>query len=754
MSRSRWQAQNAEKWLTFLARHLENNIHGPDLAWWQLSRATPRWATALAAGLVMGIATILAIEAAFPVVGMVYFGFTRGLATGLKLGLTGLTIGLRFEPLMGLAAGLAGATVALVTHEDTQYPRVITPRRGLQISTIAGLVFGLMVGTALWGALPSTTVLVTAAFAGIVAAVATAIAQGRGANLRFRRGAFAGAVVGIVTGLTLVVIVGYFDGRFYGIHGGITFGIIAALLTGVVVLITSAGDQRPSRGWHWNIRRGILIGVLAVIVAGLAYRYFILPGEQWPYAVTFGLAFGVAGAIVAGMEGVPDNLSAAVNPGLVLARDRSTTLVLALLTGVAGGLVAGLLTGLLYGYVNVAFNNTFYEVRRGLAIGLAIGLASGIGVGLAAALVFGFTVSGFGSAWPQWITARGWLALGRQLPLRLTEFLSDAHRRGVLRQAGAVYQFRHIELQHRLGRPYERRLGLGVSLPGATISSSGHLTRTNPATIVCGAFDTSQQSKSDPRYEPHILSSRWRFAAITKVVVLTPRLARWGLVAVVAAVASAAAMGGSLVLAGVVSLTESPMPHPNVRLAPHPVLSPTPTRVAATKHLILQPWTPSGLSPGVRVVAAANGVCPWESALPSGRSDVYACLADHQLFDPCFASPSDFDAFFVKEGAVVCLDPGPDYVVLIHVTATLRDPDASSPRRHNIWLLTLANGDVCYLFPAETLATYQGKQLSGQCSDGGVTQGKLQRTGRVWKIYYQESANSAKVLMSIAVAYT
>jgi hypothetical protein len=30
------------------------------------------------------------------------------------------------------------------------------------------------------------------------------------------------------------------------------------------------------------------------------------------------------------------------------------------------------------------------------------------------------------------------------------DFLADAHRRGVLRQAGAVYQFRHIELQHRL----------------------------------------------------------------------------------------------------------------------------------------------------------------------------------------------------------------------------------------------------------------------------------------------------------------
>jgi hypothetical protein len=29
-------------------------------------------------------------------------------------------------------------------------------------------------------------------------------------------------------------------------------------------------------------------------------------------------------------------------------------------------------------------------------------------------------------------------------------FLEDAHRRGVLRQTGAVYEFRHIELQHRV----------------------------------------------------------------------------------------------------------------------------------------------------------------------------------------------------------------------------------------------------------------------------------------------------------------
>jgi hypothetical protein len=49
-----------------------------------------------------------------------------------------------------------------------------------------------------------------------------------------------------------------------------------------------------------------------------------------------------------------------------------------------------------------------------------------------------------------YLLARSWLATRHRLPWPLMNFLADAHRRGVFRQAGAVYQFRHIELQHRL----------------------------------------------------------------------------------------------------------------------------------------------------------------------------------------------------------------------------------------------------------------------------------------------------------------
>ncbi len=55
----RWKAQDAERWLVFLACHLERTIGSPDLAWWQLQDAAPRRASrlvGLAAGFVFGVA--------------------------------------------------------------------------------------------------------------------------------------------------------------------------------------------------------------------------------------------------------------------------------------------------------------------------------------------------------------------------------------------------------------------------------------------------------------------------------------------------------------------------------------------------------------------------------------------------------------------------------------------------------------------------------------------------------------------------
>jgi hypothetical protein len=74
------------------------------------------------------------------------------------------------------------------------------------------------------------------------------------------------------------------------------------------------------------------------------------------------------------------------------------------------------------------------KLRVGLAFGLMGGLAGGLGE----------------PKWASYMLARTQLAMRHRLPWSLMDFLADAHQRGVLRQAGAVYQFRHIDLQRRL----------------------------------------------------------------------------------------------------------------------------------------------------------------------------------------------------------------------------------------------------------------------------------------------------------------
>jgi hypothetical protein len=78
--------------------------------------------------------------------------------------------------------------------------------------------------------------------------------------------------------------------------------------------------------------------------------------------------------------------------------------------------------------------------------GLSYGLALGLAVSLGAASL---------TAWGAWMVfARVWLPVNGRLPWALPEFLEDAYRRGVLRRAGAVYQFRHARLQDHLKQAF------------------------------------------------------------------------------------------------------------------------------------------------------------------------------------------------------------------------------------------------------------------------------------------------------------
>jgi hypothetical protein len=126
------------------------------------------------------------------------------------------------------------------------------------------------------------------------------------------------------------------------------------------------------------------------------------------------------------LTGIPGSLARAATPLAVLARDRREALILA----VASGLV--------------------YWLASAILVGPASGLVDVLETGLLSTLVTGPLVSTLNTAWPSYMLTCTWLAIRGRLPWSLMGFLADAHRRGVLRQIGAGYQFRHIEIQHRL----------------------------------------------------------------------------------------------------------------------------------------------------------------------------------------------------------------------------------------------------------------------------------------------------------------
>jgi hypothetical protein len=126
---------------------------------------------------------------------------------------------------------------------------------------------------------------------------------------------------------------------------------------------------------------------------------------------------------------VPNDPAASRDPLTVLRLDRDAT-VTAILVAT---LVSGGAAGIAFGFV--------FDPMRGVAFGLAVGIAGGLAVGVG---------GGLGGAWVRFTLARVILAMTRRAPWSLMSFLDDAHRRGVLRQVGGVYQFRHARLQDRL----------------------------------------------------------------------------------------------------------------------------------------------------------------------------------------------------------------------------------------------------------------------------------------------------------------
>lgn len=281
--------------------------------------------------------------------------------------------------------------------------------------------------------------------------------------VRFFGGA---AILGLVCGLLPVIAIGY-------LLSGVEIAVVL-IVGGLLGAGTGTQLTEPSRGFmsgpptsdlrqlraflkQWGVGSFLAcgIGFASALFAGA-----VSMGGSTPWSLPAQsrlLSFSLVGVLVIGwIFGARvfrerarlrvDGRRSARSAVRVLAVDRWITICESILVACVTGSVVGF------------FAAGIAAVTPGFpSVGLAFwrGCMVGVGYGLAYALLT--------RPWGRWlIFVRVPLTLTRRQPVRLLAFLADANRRGVLRQEGAVYQFRHVHLRDYLAtaeseRPQVRR---------------------------------------------------------------------------------------------------------------------------------------------------------------------------------------------------------------------------------------------------------------------------------------------------------
>lgn len=271
-------------------------------------------------------------------------------------------------------------------------------------------------------------------------------------------------------GLEFALVRGVVVGLMHGLAAGLIFGLIYWFMSGREALKPLQVRPKLSReAWKRSeealrsAAAGVVVGVVAavtlLVLDRVAVRGLGLDDGQgggrvaaFVFIAELGFGGGLVFGLTALLEAPLQSESAARPTDLLHANRRRVAFRLtlwALVIGPAVGLVEGIWHGAL----------------RGVEVGAVFGLEAAFGAGLA----YGCGLT----AWGQWVAlARIWLPLTGRLPWRLMTFLEDARQREVLRQAGAVYQFRHASVQDHLSDKFQRRsAGEPAGAPGNPLVS-------------------------------------------------------------------------------------------------------------------------------------------------------------------------------------------------------------------------------------------------------------------------------------------
>ncbi|HUN34094.1 MAG TPA: NACHT domain-containing protein [Trebonia sp.] len=172
------------------------------------------------------------------------------------------------------------------------------------------------------------------------------------------------------------------------------------------------------------------------------------------------MVVGLGGGLMSGFTSwveVPAQVSRAITPLSSWQEDRALNLV-----RIASATIIFMVLAVFSG----PFTAVFHVGGVDLAIAIVLLLIVGSALGVITALV-----TGGHHAWLAYLIATRRLASRGHLPRNLMLFLDDAHRLGLLRAVGPVYQFRHAELQDHLAPGPARGKAL---LPEVDLSASCH----------------------------------------------------------------------------------------------------------------------------------------------------------------------------------------------------------------------------------------------------------------------------------------
>jgi hypothetical protein len=241
------------------------------------------------------------------------------------------------------------------------------------------------------------------------------------------------------------------DRSFSGVWMAVSFGVAVAVLS-ARLLVPVASPPRPSR---MTLRsRGTRLGsVMPHVSAGIASAVSIgLAGgivgalrNGFAYGATLtvlfglvaGLPIGIAGGIIRWLN-EPTIQHVTASPIYTLRNDWCATFgCIAVVSVTSAGSIAALLGPLHFLTMELGYPLLVRPVH-GLLFGATVGAI----------------VACYYNATPGFLIGVCWFSITRKLPWRLMSYLRTMQAAGLLRQVGAVYEFRHKMLRERLAWRY------------------------------------------------------------------------------------------------------------------------------------------------------------------------------------------------------------------------------------------------------------------------------------------------------------